>query len=116
MADIRGRIQREIDMEVRAIKERCDRDLAERVRRYEQAALDQVRRKTAEIETHYQLMSARKEQALRKYYQRVLAMAESAKRQFDDLHRAQSAFGHLLEGGSTGNDSGAQTFSRPAGE
>jgi hypothetical protein len=44
-------------------------------------------------------MVSRKEQLLRRSYERVLAMASTLKQQVDEMYAAQNGFSELLDGG-----------------
>lgn len=96
LAELAARIRREIDAQTTALKERVEHELAEHARLLEQHVQDELRRKRAEIEARYQLMAVRKEQLLRKSYERVLALANSTRQQFDHLQSAQNGFQQLL--------------------
>lgn len=101
LAPIVERIHQEIDVQVAALKQRVDLELAAQQRLFEQAIQEELRRRTVEIETRYQLMVTRKEQSLRKSYERLLAMASSLKQQIDEIHAAQESFAEMLGTGLT---------------
>lgn len=96
LAQVAERIHHEIDAQVAALKQRVDHELAAQQRLFEQAVQEELRRRTVEIETRYQLMVTRKEQTLRKSYERLLAMASSLKQQIDEIHAAQQSFAEML--------------------
>jgi CRP-like cAMP-binding protein len=96
-----ARIHQEIDAQVVALKQRVDHELAAQQRLIDQAVLEEVRRRTVEIETRYQLMVTRKEQTLRKAYERLLTMASALKQQIDEIHAAQHSFADMLGTGLT---------------
>ncbi|MEZ5445316.1 MAG: cyclic nucleotide-binding domain-containing protein [Gammaproteobacteria bacterium] len=101
LAQVAERIHHEIDAQVAALKQRVDHELAAQQRLFEQAMQEELRRRTVEIETRYQLMVTRKEQTLRKSYERLLAMASSLKQQIEEIHAAQQSFAEMLGTGLT---------------
>ncbi len=101
LAPIAERIHQEIDVQVVALKQRVDLELAAQQRLFEHAVQEELRRRTVEIETRYQLMVTRKEQTLRKAYERLLTMASSLKQQIDEIHAAQESFAEMLGTGLT---------------
>jgi CRP-like cAMP-binding protein len=96
LEELGARINREIDMQVLSLKERVQRELAGFGQSLERTVQEQVRRRAAEVETKFQLMSMRREQALRKSYEHVLALAQSMRSKFDELHQAQVGFNQEL--------------------
>lgn len=101
LAQIAERIHHEIDAQVAALKQRVDLELAAQQRLIDHAMQEELRRRTVEIETRYQLMVTRREQTLRKSYERLLAMASSLKQQIDEVHAAQQSFAEMLGTGLT---------------
>ncbi len=96
LAQVAQRIHHEIDAQVAVLKQRVDHELAAQQQLFEQAMQEELRRRTVEIETRYQLMVTRKEQTLRKSYERLLAMASSLKQQIEEIHAAQQSFAGML--------------------
>lgn len=99
LGDISSRIHHEIDVQMAALKQRVEQELSGRQQLIDRLVQEEVRRKTVEIETRYQLMVTRKEQLLRRSYERVLAMASNLKQQMEELNAAQNGFAQMLDGG-----------------